>query len=314
MEIRKILIIALLAIAAFLPSAQAIVDYDVIVVRGDLPTDYTIASAYAGAEDIPLVFVSPDSIEPQIRSELMGFRNIGYQVMLIIGGESAISTSVEDDLKEMGFIVNRLWDWDRYGTAARVAIELWGESPEVVITEGEDYSGFLIAQRIALEKDVPVLFLKNSSITEQTRNALRKIGAKSVTLISSSESAEEVLKSSGMTVENIEMLSLKESAKSPVTLLDFYLVFSLCVIVIMTAVIMHRSRNEKGGIVVMTEDEEKIIEIIRIHGKTEQNKLANLTDFSKPRISRMLRSLEQRGVIEREKFKKTFRIKLKSKI
>jgi len=64
----------------------------------------------------------------------------------------------------------------------------------------------------------------------------------------------------------------------------------------------------------MTDDEEKLIELLRMHGKTEQNKLAGLTGYSKPRISRMLRSLEERGIITRERFKKTYKIKLKPKI
>jgi uncharacterized membrane protein len=313
MEIGKALMMAIFMAVISMPSAQAIVEYDVIVVRGDLPTDYTIASVYATTEKIPLVFVNPDGIQTQIRSELTGFREKGYQLLLIIGGESAISTSVEDELKGMGFIVNRLWDWDRYGTAARVAIELWGESHEVVITEGEDYSGFLLAQRIALGKGVPILFVKNSVITEQTRNAIRKIGAKSVTLISSERSTEEALKASGLTVEMVETATLKDSAGNPLELTDFYLVFSMGVIILLGAFILFR-QSEKSNIVIMNEDEEKMIEILRIHGKTEQNKLAHLTGFSKPRISRMLRSLEDRGLIEREKLKKTFKIKLKTKI
>ena len=65
---------------------------------------------------------------------------------------------------------------------------------------------------------------------------------------------------------------------------------------------------------VMSEDEERIIEILKANGKTEQNKLASMTGYSKPRISRMLKRLEERKIIEREKFKKTLRIKLNPKI
>jgi uncharacterized membrane protein len=73
-------------------------------------------------------------------------------------------------------------------------------------------------------------------------------------------------------------------------------------------------KRVRPPVFILTEDEEKMVEMLRIHGKTDQSRLAKLTDFSKPRISRMLRSLEERGIIEREKFKKTFKIKLKRKI
>ncbi|UCD03308.1 MAG: MarR family transcriptional regulator [Candidatus Aenigmatarchaeota archaeon] len=314
MEIRKVLITTFAFLLVFQGSASAFVDYDVIIVRGDLPTDYTIASIYASTQKIPLVFVNPDSIQPQIKSELVGFREKGYQLMLIIGGESAISGSVEQELKDAGFIVNRLWDWNRYGTAARVAIDLWGESEEVVITNGEDYTGFLLAQHVALERGVPILFINNATVPDETRGAIRKLGATSAVLVSSESSAHGAVNSLGLNVETIETSIIKDAAEEQATLLDFYLVFSLAVIIVLAAVIILRFREGRGSIFLLTEDEEKIIEILKMHGKTEQNKLAHMTGFSKPRISRMLRSLEERGLIEREKFKKTFKIKTTPKI
>lgn len=314
MEIGKVAALTALALLLLPSAAEAFVSYDVIVVRGDLPTDYIIASIYTSTEKVPLVLVNPDSVQPQIRSELMGFREKGYQLLLIIGGESAISTSVEDDLKDMGFIVNRLWDWNRYGTAARVAIDLWGESNEVVITNGEDYAGFLIAQHMALQKGVPILFINNATVPDETRDAIRKLGVKSAVLISSEESAKDAVNALGLSVETIETSMLRETAEDTPTLLEFYLLFSLAVIIILAAAIIFRFKGDKGEIFLLGEDDEKLIEIVKIHGKTEQNKLAHLTGYSKPKISRMLRSLEERGFIEREKFKKTYRIKLTSKI
>ncbi len=314
MEIGKVAVLTALVLLLSPSAAEAFVSYDVIVVRGDIPTDYITASIYASTEKVPLVFVNPDSIQPQIKSELMGFRERGYQLLLIIGGESAISKTVENNLKDMGFIVNRLWDWNRYGTAARVAIDLWGESSEVVITNGEDYSGFLIAQHAALEKGVPILFINNATIPDETRDAIRKLGVKSAVLISSEKSAEDAVNTLGLAVETIETSMLKETAEDIPTLLEFYLIFSLTVIIILAAAVIFRFKGDKGGIFLLGEDDEKLIEIVKMHGKTEQNKLAHLTGYSKPKISRMLRSLEERGLIEREKFKKTYKIKLTSKI
>ncbi len=315
MELGKVALISVLALLVMPQAVQAYVSYDVIVVRGDIPTDYITASIYASTQKVPLVFVNPDSIQPQIRSELVGFRESGYQLLLIIGGESAISISVEDELKEMGFIVNRLWDWNRYGTAARLAIDLWGESDEVVITNGEDYTGFLLSQHIALQRGAPILFIKNATVPDETRDAVRKLGADSAVLVSSDKSAESAVSSLGVSVETVEMAARKSPAARRDSLLEFYLTFSLGVIIILAAMIIFRFRNERSGsIFLMTEDEEKMLEILKIHGKTEQNKLSHLTGYSKPRVSRMLRSLEERGLIEREKFKKTFKVKLKSKI
>jgi putative cell wall-binding protein len=315
MEIGKMIIAAFAVfIAGFPVTADALVSYDVIVVRGDLPTEYIIASIYSTTEKVPIVLVNPDSLQDHIRSELIGFRERGYQLLLIIGGESAISKGIENELKDMGFVVNRLWDWNRYGTAARVAIDLWVESPAVVITNGEDYSGFLLAQHAALEKGAPILFTKNGTVTEETRNAIIRLGAKSAVLVSSSRAAVNSLESMGMAVETIETQTLGSTINKTVSLTDFYLALSLTAIAILAAFAVFHFRSERGGVFLMTDDEEKLIELLKMHGKTEQNKLAHLTGYSKPRISRMLRSLEERGLIEREKFKKTYKIKLKPKI
>ena len=290
--------------------------YDIIIVRGDMPTDYVVASIYASTKKIPLVLVDPDSIQSHIRSELIGYRNGGYQRLLIVGGESAISGNVESDMRSMGFIVNRLWDWNRYGTAARVSIDLWGSADQVVITNGEDYGGFIIAQKLALEKGVPILFIKNSTIPTETIDAINRLGAKSAILISIDPEALNALKSLGISAETVETMPPSgtpgnEIENKPDFLFYATLVLLLAAIILLSAKLIKR---RKVPVLILTEDEEKLIEIFRIHGKTEQNKIAKLTDFSRPRISRMLQSLEQRGVIEREKFKKTYRIKLRHKI
>jgi hypothetical protein len=288
--------------------------YDVIVVRGDMPTDYIVASIYASTKKIPLVLVDPDNIQSQIRNELAGYRSKGYQRLLIIGGESAISGNVENDLNSMGFLVSRLWDWNRYGTAARVSIDLWGKADQVVMTNGEDYGGFLVAQLAALERGTPILFIRNDTVPMQTSDAISKLGVESVILVSRDGEALEALRSMGLAVETIEAAAPvggESETQQPDLLL--YTVLSIMVVVIVLLSVKFRKRI-RPSLMILTEDEEKIIEILKIHGKTEQSRLAGLTDFSKPRISRMLRSLESRNVIEREKFKKTYRIKLKRDI
>ncbi len=319
MEIGKVIIASitlLIAAASLAGTARAEVSYDVMVVRGDVPTDYIIASIYASTEKVPLVLVNPDMMQDQIRSEMKGYRDKGYQLLLIIGGESAISTGIEDDLKGMGFIVNRLWDWSRYGTAARVAIDLWGESDEVVVANGEDYSGFLIAQGIALEKGVPILFMNNGTVPAQTSDALRKLGAKSAVLVSSEKSALPALSALGLSVQSVETIKPRLSeteedvlAPDPTAVIIFALIAAAAIVLAVRQI-----KNGKASVFVMTEDEERIIEILRASGKTEQNKLASMTGFSKPRISRLLRRLEESGIIEREKFKKTLRVRLNPKI
>ena len=153
--------------------------------------------------------------------------------------------------------------------------------------------------------------MKNSTIPIETSDAMNKLGTKSVILISGDNGALEALRSQGFSVETIETVStsLQEGEKQePDLLLYLLLSLSLVVIILLSLRLRHGIRD---SVMILTEDEERMIEILKIHGKTEQSKLAHLTDFSKPRISRMLQSLEKRGIIEREKYKKTFKIIIK---
>jgi putative cell wall-binding protein len=321
MEKGKVLIFAFasgLMILSFPCVCSGEVPYDVIVVRADIPTDYVVASIYAGAQNVPLVLVDPDSIEAESKSELSGYRGAGNQLLLIIGGESAISGNVENELKDMGYIVNRLWDWNRYGTAARVSIDLWGESPEAVIANGEDYSVFLTAQRLALEKHIPILFSTNATLPSETRDALISLGTHKAFLVGLDGSTGSELSGMRISVERIEGKSGEpaggeegEAAGSAGLLIA---ALSAAALTASVAILFLSSRKRRASVLVMTEDEEKIIEILRMHGRTEQNKLTAFTGFSKPRISRMLTDMEKRGIIEREKFKKTLRVKLRHKL
>jgi putative cell wall-binding protein len=320
MEKRKVLICAALALLLFVPGAcRADVPYDVIVVRADIPTDYVVASIYAGAQNVPLVLVDPDSIEAESKSELSGYRGAGNQLLLIIGGEDAISGRVENELKDMGYIVNRLWDWNRYGTAARVSIDLWGESPEAVIANGEDYSVFLIAQRIALEKDVPILFSTNASLPSETKDALRSLGTQKAYLVGLDGSTGSELSGMGISAERVEgkpaqPASGDEDEATGSGTLYVAAIVAVAALAASIVILFAASRKRRASVVLMTEDEEKVVEILRMHGRTEQSRLTSLTGFSKPRISRMLTDMEKRGLIEREKFKKTLRVKLRPKI
>jgi len=319
MEVGKkaLCMIALSVILSFsaLPAVQSVEYYDLIVVRGDIPTDYVVASIYAGAKKIPLVLVNPDYVRNEVREGMRGLLANGHERLLIIGGKEAITEGVEDELKSMGFRVSRLWDWSRYGTAARVSIDLWGESETVVITNGEDYSFYLTAQKIALEKSVPMLFVKNGTVPEETADALKKLNAKNALMVGCPEEARTAIISLGLSVQDAGASASAETgydAPEREVIQDFSLYVILSVTIAAVIVLGLRMKKKAGVPVVLTQDEERLVDIVRANGKIEQTRLAGLSGFSKPRISRMLRSLEERRVIVREKRKKAFIIKISS--
>ncbi|MFB0544601.1 MAG: hypothetical protein ACETVN_02700, partial [Asgard group archaeon] len=298
----------ILVFLIILPTAQAIPTYDLIVVRADIPTEYVIASVYANYADIPVVLINPDEIPSDIKRELSGYVKSGYKNMLIIGGEEAISLSVENELRAMNFSVKRLWDWNRYGTAARVAVELWIKSGYVVMVDGENYQNLMLAQRYALENDLPLLFIKNFNVPSETKTALEKLEVKKIYLFGEKIEDNLGIKVEVLTPEKIDF-EIEETEEEEFNWM--FLIVAVFITVILLSIYLLKRRSIPSS--VLTGDEKKIIKLVR-KGDMQQNQLPAITGFSKPKVSRLLQELESRGIVKRKKLKKTYLLKLKTKV
>lgn len=319
-KIRNLLLICIVSVlfVSIVPGVNAN-PHDVIIARGDIPTDYVIASIYAHSAAIPIVLVNPDSIPRDMGRELAGYSASGYKSLLIIGGKEAISSVVEDKLIGMGFSVSRLWDWNRYGTAARVAIDLWGRADSTVIVNGENYQDFLLAQRLALKYNIPILFSMNTSLTPETRDALGRLEVAQAFLVGNPGISGN-LAGMGIGFQVIEGSGDFESSSRPLDMnsIIIYSLLIILVLVILTALVyMRRIFRDRSSVpsMVFTPEEQVIIRAIKnSYGAIKQNKLPEVTDFSRPKICRLVKVLEDRKIIKREKKKKTYVLKLKSRV
>lgn len=286
--------------------AQAIPTYDLIVVRADIPTEYVIASVYANYMSIPVVFISPDKISTDVERELLGYVGTNYNNMLIIGGESAISVEMENVFKNMGFNIKRLWDWNRYGTAARAAIDLWENSDGAVLVDGENYQNMIVAQRYALKNNLPILFIKGSKLPMETKTALERLEVKKIYLFEEDIIDDIKIEINKMAPEKIDFEIKKEESPN----WEFFMLGGAVAIVLLSIYFWKRQTIPSGA---LTEDENKIIKIVK-KGNVMQNQLPGITDFSKPKVSRLLQELENRGIITRKKMKKTYVLQARKKM
>jgi len=300
----KKLILTIFIFLSMFPLVKAI-SYDLIVVRADIPTEYTVASVYANYMKIPVVLVSPNEIPSETKKELFGYVG-SYRNILIIGGKEAISFGVENEFKEMGFNAGRLWDWNRYGTAARAAIELWDKSDSVVIVDGENYKNLLLAQRFALKNNLPILFIKNISIPTETRSALERLETKKIYVFE--EKIEDDL---GISVEmmTVEKMDFREEERTAFNWMFF--ASTGFVAFILLSFYLWKRRGIPSEI--LTKEERKIINAIK-KGDVKQNQLPTITGFSKPKVSRILQNLESRKIIKRKILKRTYIVELGKKI
>ncbi|MGD2250932.1 MAG: hypothetical protein PVF58_21240 [Candidatus Methanofastidiosia archaeon] len=301
-------------------------DYDVILVRDDLPADYVVAQAYAHKEGIPIVTTHPVYLESSVRRELQGFKSQGAESILIIGGaDTAISEDIEQELLRMGYRVHRLWDWDRIGTAARVAIELWESSRYAVIANADVIESYLIASSISINVQAPILFTTENELPETSIQALETLQVETVYLVGPKiSSAVE----NQLTELHIEITRMGKDIKirnipsitdeEPIfhALLKPFPLFmgGICGVAVgyFICKLSRKVGKREIPMFVLTEDEQKVVEAIGDGVKQEE--LPELTGFSRPKITRIISDLESKQIITRKKYGKTYKIQVMKSI
>jgi len=292
--------------------------YDVIVVRGDILVDYTVAQAYSQKEKIPILLTDPKTLSELSKRELMGFYDEGARKVLLIGGTTdAISENIELDIKNIGYEVTRIWDWDRAGTAARVAIDLWKSSRESVIINGNIEESYLIASKFAMKRGIPILITNETELPASTKEALEKINTRKVYVVGPmiSENVVKSLSSQGIAVErlgkDINISDVRDLGEEGLNLkIDVIsMLVGLLIGALALFLIFRFKKDDSVPVFVLTEDERKLVQALK-NGEDKQEKLPEATNFSRPKVTRLVMDLESKGIIFREKKGKTYKIKL----
>ena len=313
-----LIIFFLLFVSILGPVMAEVSNYDVIVVRGDILIDYTVAQAYSQKEKIPILVTDPKTLSESSKRELMGFYDEGARKVLIIGGTTdAISENIELEIASIGYEVKRIWDWDRAGTAARVAIDIWKFSRESVIINGNIEESYLIASKFAMKREIPILITNANELPPSTQEALDKINVRKVYVVGPmiSENVVKSLTSKGITVErlgtDIDISDVKNLSEEGLNLkIDIIsMLAGLFLGTVALLIIFRFKKDDSVPVFVLTEDERKLVQALK-NGEDRQERLPEATNFSRPKVTRLVMNLESKGIVFREKKGKTYKIKL----
>ncbi len=119
--------------------------------------DSVTGGGWAAAQGVPILVTGSEALEPAVAGWLAADRP---QETVLLGGDSALSPQVEAAVPGP----RRVAGAERTETAARIATQLWGLSPDgarrVVVTDVFDPSGWvhgLAAAGLAADEDAPLL-------------------------------------------------------------------------------------------------------------------------------------------------------------
>ncbi|WP_336250182.1 cell wall-binding repeat-containing protein [Stomatohabitans albus] len=156
----------------------------VIVARGDIAADSVSAVPLAEAIDAPILLTQSDTLHPATQAEIKRLLPNGGKVV-IMGGEAAVSKTVEQAITTLGGQVERLAGQNRAGTAVETANRLAGDNKlkELLVADGADWQPDLIAGPASAEVEGATLLTNGSQMAPETEAFIKQHANLKVTAI-----------------------------------------------------------------------------------------------------------------------------------
>ncbi|WP_456475770.1 DUF7343 domain-containing protein [Candidatus Pyrohabitans sp.] len=274
-------------------------EVDVILVRSDLPQEFAVAQAYSHLSGVPIVTTPSQELSEEAREQLRGYVNLGYRNLVIIGGEKAVSLDVQREIDALGYVTRRIAEADRYGTAATFAKEFYSNSEGAILLHGESSQNLLLAMRLSASTGYPILFVRRDGVPPAVKDALTSLHVKKVLLF-----PHDLEASVRKELAGYEIIPVEKGFSAPRPReLKLPLAFAAGLILGVLSVLAYlrvRKIKQRLPYEILSEDEEKVIRAITGEGgKLTQDALPALTGFSRPKISRIIKELVDRGIIEK---------------
>ncbi|MDO5689083.1 MAG: cell wall-binding repeat-containing protein [Tissierellia bacterium] len=140
-------------------------DY-VLLANGYNYPDALTGSSISGGK-YPLLFTSGDNLNASTKAEI---RRLNPQMVILLGGESSISSQIERELN-LDYEVMRLGGADRYETME--LIQEYSPKKNRILTSGENFADSLVAAPLALSKDANIVLTPKQTLTETTMKLIK---------------------------------------------------------------------------------------------------------------------------------------------
>ncbi|NBJ14101.1 MAG: trypsin-like serine protease [Dehalobacter sp. 4CP] len=140
-----------------------------IIACGSNFPDALTSTPLATKYNAPILLTEKDSLTEVTKSTLT---TLGTKNVYIVGGTSVVSTTVETQLKSMGISVTRLFGSDRYNTSVEIAQRIGNTSGKLVVAPGGDYPNALSVSSYAGKKQIPIILVDKSTISDSLKQYL----------------------------------------------------------------------------------------------------------------------------------------------
>lgn len=177
----------------------------IVIGRGDVPMDALTGSVLAKKLQSPLLLTKSTQLPENVEAEI---DRLAPSRIYLLGGEEAISGTLQNQLKNKGYSVTRIAGDNRYGTSVRIANEV-GIENELIITTGIESPDALAIAPYAGVSQIPILLTKPTKLPDEISNVIENNTINKVTIIGGeaaiSKNVETSLRNLGVqTIQRVE--------------------------------------------------------------------------------------------------------------
>lgn len=157
--------------------------------------DALTGTLLAASLDAPLLITKVNNLSEVTKNEML---RLNANKVYILGGFGVVSKKVEDQIKNLGINVVRIQGSDRFETAVKIAKQVKPSSVDhaFVVLGIPAKSGDALADALAVgpasaKLNSPVFLVRNNSIPDATKAALKDLNVSSVTIIGGGNAVSE---------------------------------------------------------------------------------------------------------------------------
>lgn len=160
----------------------------VVLASGQNIADALVASSYADIEEAPILLTNKNSISDEVLDEI---ERLKADKVVIVGGQSSISSSVESRLKKEDIKVTRISGRDRFDTSDKLSQEvsrLSKKSSQAILVNGYKNIDALSVSSLATKEELPILLNGRNALNMSVKNRLKQMNVNKVYIIGGNNS------------------------------------------------------------------------------------------------------------------------------
>lgn len=174
----------------------------IILARSDNPADALAASSLSGVKMAPILLTKSSSIDQSVLNEI---KRLNPKKIYMLGGNSAISSSIEKKLETLGYDTHRIAGNTRYETAAKIndiSMSVSKSVTNAIIANGLTIADALAASASAALTGTPIYLAKKDTMPIDLPKNIKTVDVYGGTAVIS-ESVTKKLEKQGIKVNRV---------------------------------------------------------------------------------------------------------------